>query len=112
MKFFIAKTLFLIPPIMLIVTFLSHLVELNYVFAGNLVGYSLLTSIPMIHIFWFTNKKYCLFTKLSSVALPIMNVVCIIGVFLSFEKYTYIFDLTIISITTLLTIVLTLKKRK
>lgn len=96
---------------MIVATFISHLVDFNYIVIGNILGYSILTSLPMIYIFWFTHKRYCWFTKLSCIALPIMNLICIIGAFISYEKYTYIFDLVIIAITTALSIIFTTQKR-
>lgn len=96
---------------MILATFVSHIVDFNYIVVGNILGYSLLASLPMIYLFWFNNKRYCWFTKLSCIALPVMNIICIIGVFLEYEKYVYIFDLSIIAITTALSIIFTIQKK-
>lgn len=107
---FLRNNIYLVPPIMMGATFLSHIIELNYVIAGNILGYSVLASLPMIYIFWFT-KRYCWFTKLSVIALPIMNIVCIVGAFLDYQDYSYIYDLTIISLTVFASIILTIQKK-
>lgn len=114
MKRFISNNIYLVPPIMILATFVSHLIDMDYyvyVIIGNVLGYSFLSSLPMIYIFWFTNKRYCWFTKLSCLALPIMNIVCIVGSFLKYDQYTYIFDLVIITITTALSIIFTIQKK-
>lgn len=99
---------------MILATFISHLIDMNYyiyVILSNVLGYSLLASLPMIYVFWFTPRRYCWFTKLSCLALPIMNIICIIGAFVGYEDYVYIFDLSIITITTALSIIFTTQKR-
>lgn len=96
---------------MLLATFLSHLVELNYIILGNVLGYSVFATLPMIYLFWYTNKKYCWFTKLSVLALPVMNLICIGGVYLDYYEFSYIYDVVIISITVSLSIMLTIQKK-
>lgn len=92
-------------------TFLSHIVEFNYILLGNILGYSLLATLPMIYLFWFTTKKYCWFTKLSVLALPIMNLVCITSIYMDYYEFSYIYDLIIIAIITILSIIFTIQKK-
>lgn len=96
---------------MVLATFLSHFVGHNYIVVGNVAGYSLLSNVALIYLFWFSNRKYCWFTKLSTLALPLMNLACILFVFLEYQTASYYFDLSIITITVFLTFILSFNKK-
>jgi len=66
--------------------------DFNYVLWGNIGGYSLVTNVLFIYIFYSGN--YCILTRLMSLGLLISNIVNIIGEF--YPKYYNIwYDLII-----------------
>lgn len=110
MKRFLSKYLNIIPPIMLLATFVSNFIQLDFVVWGNILGYSLLTNVVFIYVFIISNKNYCWFTKLSVIALPLMNVICLFGTVINYETYGFWYEVSICAIVFFLSILLALKK--
>ena len=103
MKFFLKQIIYLLPILLMAVSFLSCFVpEFNYALWGNLAGFSLVTDVLFFYIFYYGN--YCLFTKLMPIALFIVNLVNIYGVYYPdnyetwYEIVVFCLFLTIISI--------------
>lgn len=109
MKKALSKYLNLIPPTMLLVTFISNFIELDYTIWGNLVGYSLLTNVVFIYVFIVANRKYCWFTKLSVISLPLMNVICLLGTTIKYDVYSFWYEVLICAIVFFLSIFLAIK---
>lgn len=116
-KIFILKILHLLPIILIAVSFLSvfykyvvrlidHVfcplhtwsAEFNWVVWGNAAGFSLVTNIAFLYIFWFTEFKYCLFTKCTPFSLILVNLVNIWG-FYNPGPYNQWYEATILSVT-------------
>lgn len=93
---------------MLVVSFLSVFIDLNYVVAGNLIGYSIITNIVFFYIFYYGN--YCWFTKLSPIGLILINIVDIIGFYFP-KYYSFWYTIIIFSVILTLTLIFELNKR-
>ncbi len=109
MKLFLKQTVFLVPIIMMAVTFMDCFLEYNYVIAGNMIGYSLLGNIVLFYHFYY--GKYCWFTKLSPIGLSVINVVDIIGNYVSDKFYNYWYIITVFSVILTLSTIFEIKKR-
>lgn len=107
MKEFLEKHIYLAPILMLIFSFISAFVKYDYVIAGNAIGYSIITNIVFFTFFYYRN--YCIFTKLSSIGLFLINIVDIIGYI--YPKY-YSMWYTIIIVAIILTLSLLLEINK
>jgi len=83
MKFFLKETIYLLPILLMGVSFLSIITDLNYTLWGNIAGFSLVTDILFFYVFYY--GKYCLLTKMMPVGLFFANLVNILGVY--FPKY-------------------------
>jgi hypothetical protein len=103
------KYVYLIPIIQIIATFIVSFFDLNknqWLFLGNSVGYSILTGLVYVVLFWSPFYKFCYFTKLASVGLLLMAFYNLIAVSIPYEIYAYWFDRIIFAITLLLTALL------
>jgi len=83
MKLFLKETIYLLPILLMGVSFLSIITDLNYALWGNIAGFSLVTDILFFYIFHY--GRYCLITKTLPVGLFLANVVNIWGIY--FPKY-------------------------
>lgn len=116
-EIYLLKTLHLLPIILIAVSFLSVLykyvvrlidyvfcplqtwsTEFNWVVWGNAAGFSLITNIAFLYIFWFTKLKYCLFTKCTPFSLILVNLVNIWGYY-NPGPYNQWYEVTILSVT-------------
>ena len=95
---------------MLLATFASNFITFDYVIMGNILGYSLLTNVVFIYVFIVSNRNYCWFTKLSVIALPLMNIICLFGTVINYETYGFWYEVSICAIVFFLSILLALKK--
>jgi hypothetical protein len=82
-KNFMNETVFLVPILCLIVSFISvftnySIIRNSYLILANLGGYSLLINYSLIYHFTL-RRKYCYLTRLSPIGLIILNIVDIIG---------------------------------
>lgn len=109
MRMFLKQTIYLVPIIMLIGTLLSCFIDFNYVIVGNILGCSLLTN--TVFFFHFYYGKYCWFTRLSPIGLCIINIVDIIGNYLSNTFYNYWYIIAVFSVILTLSIIFELQKR-
>lgn len=109
MKFFIKQYIYLLPIIMLVASFLSAFIEYNYVIAGNVLGYSLLTNLLFFYFFYYGD--YCIFTRLAPIGLIAINIVDIIGVFISDKFYNFWYVITIFFVILTLSMIFEIKKR-
>jgi len=96
-KYYIKKYIHLVPIIMLCVTLISNFIDINYVVAGNLIGYSILSNFLMWYFFNFTGS-YCWFTRKASLGLILINLIDIFGVFIDYGYYTKIFNVVVCSV--------------
>lgn len=82
----------------LIVTFLSNFITLNYVVFGNILGYSLFTNI--ITLYFLVKNKFCYFTKVANICLIIFNILCLLNSFnlINYADYSYYYDISVITI--------------
>ena len=120
MKQIFKNYLYLVPIVMLLATIASNFYDyqyyqleksLDYILLGNCVGYSLMTDAVFLYIFWF-NKSYCWDTRLSPFALIIVNLTDILGVFISYPKYQFLFNISICFVAILLSIIFEISKRR
>jgi hypothetical protein len=95
---------------MLLATFASNFIQMDFTIWGNILGYSLLTNIVFIYVFIVSNRNYCWFTKLSVIALPLMNIICLFGNLVNYETYGFWYEVIICAIVFFLSILLALKK--
>lgn len=110
---FIRKYIFLIPIVQIIATFIVSFFDLNeyqWLFLGNSVGYSILTGIIYVFIFWNPFFKFCIFTKFSAVGLLLMAIYNFIAKTFEYKMYVEWFDKIIFSIVLLLVLILNVKK--
>jgi hypothetical protein len=104
------KYIHLAPVIMLAITLLSNFINLNYVIAGNIIGYSLLSNLVMWFHFNFTGK-YCFITRKISLGLIFINIIDIIGEFINYGYYTSIFNVVVCSVSLTLFTIFKLKDK-
>lgn len=102
-ELFLHKTIHLLPIILIAASFLSVIVpwfghEFNFIVWGNAAGFSIVTNIAFLYIFWFTKFKYCLFTKCTPFSLILVNLVNIWG-FYNPGPYNQWYEITILSVT-------------
>lgn len=101
---FLIKHIYLLPIIQIIATFVVSffdLTEYQWIFLGNSVGYSILTGLVYVVLFW--SPSYCSFTKFSAVGLLIIAIYNLIGITLEYDIYTAWFDRIVFAITLILT---------
>ena len=111
-RHFIKETSFVIPIILLVVSFVSAFFEYDiytYILLGNLGGYSLLTNLSFIGIYTL-NKKYCYLTRVAPLGLIVLNIIDIIGFYL--DEHFYNFTYVVVSTSLFLSIGLFLDLRK
>lgn len=96
---------------MLLFTLASNFVELNYVIAGNSIGYSLASNCIAWYLFNCTNKKYCWFTRNAPIGLGIINLIDIIGFYIEYQDYNKIFNISVCAIILILALIFFLIKR-
>src|SRR6476620_11692786 len=83
------RYIYLLPFILLAVTFVSAFIDYNYVIVGNIAGYSIVTNIFFIYYFTF-RKKFCTLTRLSPVGLLFINIFDIVGhLFCGYDFYNF-----------------------
>ena len=104
MKIFLEKYIYLTQPIMLLVTLLSNFVQLDYILAGNFIGYSVFTNFVFFYLFNYKGN-YCWFTKKAPLFLLLINAVDIVGNYVSYEFYSKIFNISICSFSLILFII-------
>ena len=111
---YLRKYLFLVPIIQLLATFLLCFININnidFVTLGNSIGYSILTSYIYIVEFILNKKNYCLLTKASVVGIFVLSVFNFIGSFYK-DYYKYENDLTILSFTIIISLVIIYRRGK
>lgn len=79
MKFFLKKTIYLLPILLMVVSFLSIFLDFNFLLWGNIGGFSLITDVLFFYIFHYGN--YCKLTKSIPIGLFIINLINIYGVY-------------------------------
>lgn len=109
MKFWIKQYIYLLPIIMLVADLLSLFIDFNYTVMGNILGYSLVTNVLFFYVFYYGN--YCWFTRLSPIGLCAINVVNIVGNYISDKFYNFWYVLVIFFVILTTTLILELKKR-
>ena len=109
MKFWLKQYIYLLPIILLGVDFLSIFVELNYTVAGNIAGYSLVTNILFFYVFYYGN--YCWLTRLSPIGLCAINIINIIGNYISDAFYNFWYIIAVLTMTLTFSIIFEITKR-
>jgi hypothetical protein len=94
---------------MLVADLLSLFIDFNYTVMGNILGYSLVTNVLFFYVFYYGN--YCWFTRLSPIGLCAINVVNIIGNYISDVFYNFWYVLVIFFVILTTTLILELNKR-
>ena len=110
---FLIKRIYLLPIIQIIATFLVSffdLTEYQWNFLGNSVGYSILTGLVYVVLFWSPFYKFCYFTKLAAVGLLFMAIYNFIGKAFEYKIYEQWFDRIIFTTVLLLVLILNIKK--
>lgn len=102
------KTIYLLPIFLMAVSFLSIILDLNFVLWGNIGGFSLITDVLFFYVFHYGN--YCIFTKLLPIGLFIINLVNILGVYepLFYNKW---YEIVIFSVLLSCSLIYELNKR-
>ena len=108
MKKFLDKYIYLTQPLAIFITLISNFVSLNYSLAGNIIGYSLITNIVFFYLFNYKGN-YCWFTKRAPLFLMLINLIDIIGIYISYEFYSKIFNISICSVSLILFIISKIK---
>lgn len=111
-KKFLKHKIFLIPPICLTFSFLSSINRFTYnesIYLGNLFGYSIAVNLVLFYHFWFSGK-YCWFTKLAVLGMPLMNIIRICKPYLGSEAYVFTFQTVIFTLVLGLSIYLKINK--
>ncbi len=111
--------LYILPILNFLLTFTVYFININitdWVFVGNLGGYSIITSLAYVGFFCFS-PKYCMFTKLCSISTLIISVFNTLASKLvsnieQYNTYETYFSKIIVSTTIILTISLYLIKCK
>lgn len=109
MRFFLKQYIYLLPILLLGVDFLSLFIGFNYTVVGNIAGYSILTNLVFIYVFYYGN--YCWFTRLAPFGMIAINGVNIIGNYLSDKFYNFWYIVTIFCVILTLTLILEISKR-
>jgi hypothetical protein len=110
---FLIKYIYLLPIIQIIATFVVSffdLTEYQWLFLGNSVGYSILTGLVYVVLFWSPFYKFCYFTKLAAVGLLLMAIYNFIGKTFEYKIYVEWFDRIIFVTVLLLVLILNIKK--
>jgi hypothetical protein len=102
MKYFLKQTIYLLPILLMGVSFLSSIIPLlgynfDYVLWGNIGGFSLITDVLFFYVFYY--GKYCIFTRIFPISLFVVNLVNIWG--LCNEKLYYAWYELVIFVLTL-----------
>jgi hypothetical protein len=95
MRFFLKETIFLLPILLMGVSFLSIFFDLNFVVWGNIGGYSLITDVLFVYVFWY--GKYCLLTRLLPFGLIFSNLLNIYGFYYP-KHYNIMYEIVIFSV--------------
>lgn len=109
MKFYLKQYIYLLPIIMLAADLLSVFIDFNYTLMGNILGYSLITNVLFFYVFYYGN--YCWFTRISPIGLCLINLVNIIGNFISDNFYNFWYVIVIFFVILTTSLILEIKKR-
>jgi len=101
MKRFLDKNIYLSQPIMLLVTLCSNFIDMNFTLAGNIIGYSFMTNLVFFYLFNYKGN-YCWFTKKAPLFLMLVNAIDVIGVYIDYQIYSKIFNITICGVSLIL----------
>jgi len=109
MREFLNKYIYLTQPTILLFTLISNFYDLNYVVLGNLVGNSLITNVVFFCYFNYKGN-FCWFTKRAPVALILINLLDIFGVYFDYYVYCKVFNVAICFFSLFLFMISVLKK--
>lgn len=108
MKRFLDKYIYLSQPIMVLITLLSNFITFDFVVAGNIIGYSVVTNVVFFYLFNYKGS-YCWFTRITPKFLLLINLLDIIGRFIEYSYYNRIFNIAICSGSLILFIIYKIK---
>jgi len=116
-KHILSETIFLLPYLLMGVSFLSIIYDwigLNFDknFWCNLGGYSLFTNIIFVYVLTL-NKSYCYTTRLLPISMTLVSVYNIITSFFPerYSEYEKYYEVIILSVTLLVGIILCINKK-
>lgn len=116
-KHILSETIFLLPYLLMAVSFLSVLFgwmhwNFDRNFWCNLGGYSLFTNIIFIYVLTL-NNNYCLTTRALPVSMMFVSVVNMFASFFPdwFKVYEHFFEVIILSITLFVSLIVCITKR-
>ncbi len=114
-KRFISETVFLVPILCLIVSFISvftnySIVQNSYLILANTGGYSLIIDYSLVSHFTL-RKKYCYLTRLSPIGLIVLNIIDIVGFYTTKNFYNFWYTVITCAIVVGLVGILEIKKR-
>jgi len=108
MRFFLKETIYLLPILLMGVSFLSIFLDLNFVIWGNIAGFSLVTDVLFFYVFYY--GRYCLLTKMLPIGMFFINIVNIIGYYTP-NYYENWYEIVIFCLILSSTIIYELNKR-
>lgn len=113
MKYFLKETIYLLPILLMGVSFLSIAVpwfgyNFDYTLWGNIAGFSLVTDVLFFYVFHY--GKYCMLTKTLPIGMFFANLVNITGVYFP-EYYEIWYEVVIFSVILSTTIIYELNKK-
>lgn len=114
MKKWFKKYKYLLPIFLLVASFLSIFFKYDiygYVLLGNLIGWSIPISVYLVLDFTIDNN-YCFITRLSPVALLLLNLIDIVGFYFDENFYNFTYVVVVTSIVFSLSLIHHIKKMK
>lgn len=110
LKAFLDRHIYLLPVIMLLACLYSNFFYIDYVLAGNVLGCSLLSNAMAAYLFNFKGR-YCWLTRNAPIGLMFINLVDILGVYITNKWYVFIFNVAVCLTIIILASVFYIKKR-
>lgn len=110
LKSLLDRYVYTVPIFLFIASFISNFIELNYVIAGNLFGCSIFVNLGLFYLYNF-KEKYCWLTRNAPIGLILINIVDIIGDFIDYNIYNFIFNIAILSTISILAIIFYIKQK-
>lgn len=116
-EYFLDKTIYLLSYFLMGVSFLSIALpwfgfEFNIYTWGNFGGFSIITNILFIKVFYF-NKKYCWLTRNLPFALMLISIINIICTFTpeQYKQYEKFYEVIIFSVILIIGIIICINKK-
>lgn len=92
-----------IPFVHLLFSFASNYIFFDLPIVGNLVGYSILTS--LFYFIVIFNKRFCIYSKMAVIALFALNIFGLLGNIINYYEYSKLYDGVLISTLVIMIVV-------